>query len=149
MRGKCQGFVLCRQTWQCNENITDCGGKRAVVLPTGCPRSAGLLAGICRTKVKSPRYSLGVGGPWLQMTSALLGKHSEAVSSTECILFASNIHYLDQRKNFCKNVFNSHKTYVGRMWVPIWGRMHLKQPTPGSLLNGKIRLFALSLYCFS
>ena len=25
MRGKCQGFVLYRQTWQCNENITDCG----------------------------------------------------------------------------------------------------------------------------
>ena len=26
MRGKCQEFVLYRQTWQCNENITDCGG---------------------------------------------------------------------------------------------------------------------------
>ena len=27
-------------------------GKRAVLLPTGCLRRAGLLAGICRTKVK-------------------------------------------------------------------------------------------------
>ena len=71
MRGKCQGFVLYRQTWQCNENITDCEGKRAVVLPTGCPRSAGLLAGICRTKVKVPAIPRGWGGPWLQMTSAL------------------------------------------------------------------------------
>ena len=71
MRGKCQGFVLYRQTWQCNENITDCGGKRAVVLPTGCPRSAGLLAGICRTKVKVPAIPREWGGPWLQMTSAL------------------------------------------------------------------------------
>ena len=70
MRGKCQGFILYRQTWQCNENITDCGGERAVVLPTGCPRSAGLLAGICRTKVKVPAIPRG-GGPWLQMTSAL------------------------------------------------------------------------------
>ena len=61
MRGKCQGFVLYRQTWQCNENITDCGGKRAVVLPTGCPRSAGLLAGICRTKVKVPAIPQGWG----------------------------------------------------------------------------------------
>ena len=71
MRGKCQGFVLYRQTWQCNENITDCGGERAVVLPTGCPRSAGLLAGICRTKVKVPAIPRGWGGAWLQMTSAL------------------------------------------------------------------------------
>ena len=29
-------------------------GKRAVVLPTGCARSEGLLAGICRTKFKVP-----------------------------------------------------------------------------------------------
>ena len=71
MQGKCQGFVLYRQTWQCNENITDCGGKRAVVLPTGCPRSVGLLAGICRTKVKCPAIPRGWGGPWLQITSAL------------------------------------------------------------------------------
>ena len=62
VRGKCQGFVLYRQTWQCNENITDYGGKRAVVLPTGCPRSAGLLAGICRTKVKVPAIPRGWGG---------------------------------------------------------------------------------------
>ena len=53
---------LFRQTWQCNENITVCGGKRAVVLPTGCPRSAGLLAGICRTKVKVPAIPRGWGG---------------------------------------------------------------------------------------
>ena len=72
MRGKCQAFVLYRQTWQCNENITDYGGKRAVVLPTGCPCSAGLLAGICRTKAKVPAIPRGWGGgAWLQMTSAL------------------------------------------------------------------------------
>ena len=74
VRGKCQGFVIYRQTWQCNENKTDCGGgggERAVVLPTGCPCSAGLLAGICRTKVKVPAIPRG-WGPWLQMTSALL-----------------------------------------------------------------------------
>ena len=57
---KYQGFVLYRQIWQCNENITDCGGKRAVVLPTECPHSEGLLAGICLTNV-SPRYSPGLG----------------------------------------------------------------------------------------
>ena len=62
VRGKCQGFVLYRPQWQCNENITDCGGKRAVVLPTGCPGSAGLLAGICRTKVKVPAIPRGWGG---------------------------------------------------------------------------------------
>ena len=41
-------------------------GKMAVVLPTGCPRSVGLLAGICWTKSQSPRYT-----PGLQMTGAL------------------------------------------------------------------------------
>ena len=61
---KYQGFVLYRQTWQCNENLTDCGGKRL-----WCPRSEGLLAGICRTKV--PAIPGDCRGPWLQMTCAL------------------------------------------------------------------------------
>ena len=36
--------------------------KTAVVLPAGRPLSVGLEAGICWTKVKSPRCSLGRGG---------------------------------------------------------------------------------------
>ena len=42
-----------------------------MVLPTVCPRSVGLIAGIFWTKSQSPRYSPGVvggGGPWLQKT---------------------------------------------------------------------------------
>ena len=38
------------------------------------PRRVGLLAGICWTKSRSPRYSPGLGGgggAWLQMTHAL------------------------------------------------------------------------------
>ena len=30
---------------QCNENITDCGGKTTVVLPADCPRSVEVIAG--------------------------------------------------------------------------------------------------------
>ena len=45
------GALTGRQICQCNEKITDCRGKRAVVLPTGCPRNMGLIAGICWTKV--------------------------------------------------------------------------------------------------
>ena len=37
-------------------------GKTAVVLPTSSPRRVGFLAGICWTKSRSPRYSLGLGG---------------------------------------------------------------------------------------
>ena len=47
-------------------------GKTAVVLPTRSPCRVGLLAEICWTKSRSPRYSPGLGGPWLQMTSALI-----------------------------------------------------------------------------
>ena len=96
VRGKCQGFVLYRQTWQCNENITDCGGKRAVVLPTGCPRSAGLLAGICRTKVKVPAIPLGWGGvPWLQMTSALKHRLWVLVRTEAILTSAHDLNFWD------------------------------------------------------
>ena len=40
-------------------------GQLAVVLPAVCPRSVVLIAGIFWTKSQSPRYSPGVGGPWL------------------------------------------------------------------------------------
>ena len=62
MRDKCQGFVLYRQTWQCNENITDCGGKRAVVLPNWMPPQCGAFRRDLQDKSQSPRYSPGVGG---------------------------------------------------------------------------------------
>ena len=52
-------------------------GKTAVVLPTSSPRRVGLLARICWTKSQSPRYSPGLGGPWLQMTSAIGEPHHE------------------------------------------------------------------------
>ena len=44
------------------------------VLPTSSPHRVGLLAGICWTKSQCPRYSPGLGGRWLQMTSAQAGK---------------------------------------------------------------------------
>ena len=62
------GFVLYRQIWQCNENITDCRGKGL-----WCSRSEGLLAGIWPSagqRSKSPLFP-GAGGQWLQMTGAL------------------------------------------------------------------------------
>ena len=37
-----------------------------MVLPTECPRSEGLLAGICRTKVKVPAIPLGL---WVVVTN--------------------------------------------------------------------------------
>ena len=33
-----------------------------MVLPTGCPHSVGLLAGVCRTESQSPHYTPGLGG---------------------------------------------------------------------------------------
>ena len=39
-----------------------------MVLPASCPCSVGVIAGFCRRKVKVPE----AGGPWLQMTSALV-----------------------------------------------------------------------------
>ena len=55
--------VLYMQKRLCNENITDCGGKTAVVLPADCPRSEGV--GLCsrglKNKKSKSRYSPGVG----------------------------------------------------------------------------------------
>ena len=42
-----------------------------MVLPTGCPRSEGLLAGSAGQKSKSSLFPRAGGGQWLQMTSAL------------------------------------------------------------------------------
>ena len=66
--GKCQGFALygkgggempgiCLiwQNWQFNVKHDRLRGKRAVVLPTGCPHSVWLLVGIC----KGPAISWG------------------------------------------------------------------------------------------
>ena len=41
-----------------------------MVLPIGCPRSVGFLAGFCLTESQSPHYC-PVRGSWLQMTGAL------------------------------------------------------------------------------
>ena len=43
-----------------------------MVLPAGCTRSVGVIAGNCETKSQSTRYSLGLEGLGLQMTGALL-----------------------------------------------------------------------------
>ena len=71
--------MLYRQNRQCNENITDCGGKTAVVLPADCPRSVG----VAKRKVKVPAIPW-VLGLLLQMTYALAvtkGKiHNDAMS---------------------------------------------------------------------
>ena len=37
-------------------------GHLAEILPSGCPSSAGLLAGISWEKCQSPRYTRGMGG---------------------------------------------------------------------------------------
>ena len=73
VRGKYPGFVLYRQKRQCNENITDCGGKllwfyQLTVLSRQC---GGYSRGWKNEKSKSPLFP-GGGGPWLQMTSALV-----------------------------------------------------------------------------
>ena len=51
------GFKTTLRSTMFLSNITDCGGgggERALLLATGCLHRAGLLAGICRTKVKVP-----------------------------------------------------------------------------------------------
>ena len=70
MRGKCQGFVLYRQTWQCNENIR-LWGEKGRGFTNWIPPQCGAFSRDLQDKSQSPRYSPGVGGPWLQMTSAL------------------------------------------------------------------------------
>ena len=82
MRGKCQGFVLYRQTWQCNENITDCGGGggggggKGRGFTNWMPPQCGAFSRDLQDKSQSPRYSPGVGGAWLQMTSAFVHYNS-------------------------------------------------------------------------
>ena len=69
-RGNNARFVSYKQKWQCNVNIT-AAGKRAVVLPTGCPRSVGLLTGIFWTKKSKSLLFSGAERPRLQMTGVL------------------------------------------------------------------------------
>ena len=66
-----QIFLLYMQNRQCNEIIKNCRGNTAVVLPTGCPCSAGFLAGVCWKKVKVSAIPRGLRA-WLQMTGVLL-----------------------------------------------------------------------------
>ena len=71
---KWPGFALyiCKIERAVNEKIVGCGGKQQCFLPTNSLHRVGLIEGICWTKSQSPRYSLGLWGPWLQMTSVLL-----------------------------------------------------------------------------
>ena len=75
--------IICVKILQCMYNITD-WGKTAVVLPTGCPRSVGLLAGLCRTKGKVPTIPLGWGG-WEVVTNdwCITKYFSNAIHRTE------------------------------------------------------------------
>ena len=54
---KYQGFVLYRQIWQCNKNITDCWGKGPWFYQLGVPTAV-----ICWTKVKVSAIPRGLGG---------------------------------------------------------------------------------------
>ena len=56
--GKCVGHK-----WQCNvkHKLNRLLEKTVMVLPIGCLRSDGPLAGICWTESQSPRYSPGLG----------------------------------------------------------------------------------------
>ena len=56
--------------------------QTAKILPTVCPRSTGLLAGICW------RIS-GWTGPWLQMTGALVGRMAQDEKGNQYKLAAS------------------------------------------------------------
>ena len=71
MLKKYQGFVLYRQIWQSNENITDYRGKWPCFYQLGVPAVRGFKQGSGGQKSKSPLFP-GAGRPWLQMTSALL-----------------------------------------------------------------------------
>ena len=69
MQEKYQGFVLNRQTGQCNE-IVKCGGKLPWFYQLTVPSVWGFKLRIAKKKSKSPLLSEVGGGLWLQMTSA-------------------------------------------------------------------------------
>ena len=59
---QCRGIVFFLGENTCSGDYSCERGHIAVVLPTVCPHSMGLIAGIFWTKCESPRYSPGVEG---------------------------------------------------------------------------------------
>ena len=53
--------ICVRQNWQCNVKHNRLLKKTAVVLPSGCPRTIGFVAGICCRESQNPRYSPELG----------------------------------------------------------------------------------------
>ena len=71
-------------------------GQMAEVLPTVCPCSAGLLAGICWKKSqKSLLFPMGEGEPWLQMTGALYIPRCRCFDRKRSFTFPLNIYSCD------------------------------------------------------
>ena len=64
---KYKGFVLYRQIWQCNENITNCLGKWLWFYQLGFPTVRGFKQGSAGQKLKFPLFP----GAGAVVTSAL------------------------------------------------------------------------------